>query len=66
VKSKLIIELDRIKEQADTGSGMPDLGHDIYWIKREILNLTWKDEKTGKEHKLGDKYTVGTLRTEST
>ena len=65
MKSKLIIELDRIKDQSDTGSGMPDLGHDIYFIKKEILNLKWTDSD-GNEHPLSDKYTVGTLRTEST
>jgi hypothetical protein len=64
MKGKLIIELDRINEQSDTGSGMPDLGHDIYFVKKEILNLEWTDSD-GRKHKLGDKYTVGTLRIES-
>jgi hypothetical protein len=64
VKSKLIIELDRIKDQSDTGSGMPDLGHDIYFVKANILDLEWTDNN-GKVHKLGEKYTVGALRTES-
>jgi hypothetical protein len=44
---------------------MPDLGHDVYFIKRNILDLEWTD-KDGTVHTLGEKYTVGTLRTEST
>jgi hypothetical protein len=64
LKSKLSIELDRINDQPDTGSGMPDLGHDVYFVKKEILNLEWT-EANGTVHTLGEKYTVGTLRTES-
>jgi hypothetical protein len=41
LQGKITIELKT--DTPDSGSGMPDLGHDAYWLRKELPNLTVKD-----------------------
>jgi hypothetical protein len=47
----------RTDHTPDSGSGLPDLGHDAYWLMKKIPELTFKDAK-GKERPMGDKYSL--------
>lgn len=47
----------------DSGSGMPDLGHDVYWLKKHLSELELKDTN-GKMKPLSAKYQVASVRTE--
>lgn len=47
-----------------SGSGMPDLGHDVYWLMKELPNLAYKDTN-GKMRPLSDKYKISSVRTEA-
>ncbi len=49
----------------DNGSGLPDLGHDAYWLMKEIPALTFKD-RNGKERPIGEKYEIVRASTEIT
>ena len=51
-------------EGPDSGSGMPDLGHDVYWLMKELPNLLYKDTN-GKMRPLSSKYTISAVRTEA-
>jgi hypothetical protein len=62
MKSKLMIKLDRMGEHSP---GPVDLAHDLHWVKRDILGLPWTDSE-GNTHTLGESYSVGTVRIEST
>jgi hypothetical protein len=56
------IEL-RTNHTPDSGSGLPDLGHDAYWLKKTIPTLPFKDAN-GKERSIGDKYEIVRVSTE--
>jgi hypothetical protein len=62
MKGKITIELTT--ETPDSGSGMPDLGHDAYWLRKELPNLTYKDANS-KDRKLSEKYEIGRVSTEA-
>jgi hypothetical protein len=62
MKGKITIEMTT--DTPDSGSGMPDLGHDTYWLMKEIPKLTFKDSN-GKERKISDKYEITGVRTEA-
>lgn len=62
MKGKITVELTT--ETPDSGSGMPDLGHMAYWLKKELPNLTFTDSN-GKERKLSDKFEVVRVSTEA-
>jgi hypothetical protein len=62
MKDKITIELTT--ETPDSGSGMPDLGHVAYWLRKELPNLTFKDAN-GKERKLSEKYEIARVSTEA-
>lgn len=62
MNGKIAIELTT--HTPDSGSGMPDLGHDVYWLMKELPKLEYKDTN-GKLRPLGDKYTISHLRTEA-
>lgn len=47
----------RTDKTIETGSGLPDLGHDAYWLTKTVPDLTFKDSN-GKERPLGDKYEI--------
>lgn len=47
----------------DSGSGMPDLGHDVYWLMKELPELSFK--ANGKTVRLGDKYDISHVQTEA-
>ena len=47
----------------DSGSGMPDLGHDAYWLKKQLPELEFKDTN-GKMKSLATKYEVTAVSTE--
>ena len=47
----------RTEHTPDTGSGLPDLGHDAYWLMKEIPKLDFKDAN-GKIRPIGDKYSI--------
>jgi hypothetical protein len=56
MQGKIMIEL-RTPHTPDTGSGLPDLGHDAYWLKKRIPELIFKDVN-GKERPISDKYEI--------
>lgn len=56
------IEL-RTSHTPDSGSGLPDLGHDAYWLMKAIPALTFKDAN-GKERPIGEKYEIVLASTE--
>lgn len=51
-------------EIPDSGSGMPDLGHDTYHLIKELPKLQYKDTN-GKLRPLSDKYEIASVRTEA-
>lgn len=62
MEGQITIEL-RTKHTPDTGSGLPDLGHDAYWLKKTIPTLVFRDAN-GKERPIAEKYTIVRVRTE--
>jgi hypothetical protein len=62
LKAKIVIELTT--EIPDSGSGMPDLGHDVYWLMKELPKLQYKDTN-GKMKPLSGKYEISRVRTEA-
>lgn len=62
LKAKIVIELTT--EIPDSGSGMPELGHDVYWLMKELPNLQFKDSN-GKMKPLSDGYEISQVRTEA-
>lgn len=61
MRGRIIIEL-ATEKTPDSGSGLPDLGHDAYWLKKEIPKLEFKDAN-GKVGPISDKYEVVRLTT---
>ncbi len=47
----------RTEHTPDTGSGLPDLGHDAYWLMKRIRELEYKDAN-GKLQALGEQYSI--------
>jgi hypothetical protein len=47
----------RIKHTPDSGSGLPDLGHDAYWLVKRIPEIEFKDAN-GKIQPIGEQYTI--------
>lgn len=62
MKGTITLELET--ETQDSGSGMPDLGHDAYWLMKELPKLIFKDTN-GKEKPIGDKYKIIRVATEA-
>ena len=63
MQGKITIEL-RAKHTRQTGSDLPDLGHDAYWLKKAIRDLKYTDA-TGKEQlPISDKYEIVRVSTE--
>lgn len=62
MEGRITLEL-RAAHTPDTGSGLPDLGHDAYWLMKEIPQLLFKDAN-GKECPIGDKYEIIRASTE--
>jgi hypothetical protein len=62
MEGRITIEL-RTDHTPDTGSGLPDLGHDAYWLMKKIPAITFKDAN-GKERPIGDKYEIVSVSTE--
>jgi hypothetical protein len=62
LRAKIVIELTT--KVPDSGSGMPDLGHDAYWLMKELPNLQYKDTN-GKMKPLSSKYAISKVRTEA-
>ena len=58
---KITIEL--LAQTPDTGSGLPDLGHVAYWLKKTLPTLEFEDTHN-KTHKLGEKYKVVRVATQ--
>jgi hypothetical protein len=56
MQGKITIEA-HLDHTPDSGSGLPDLGHDAYWLMKEIPALVFKDAN-GKERPIGEKYSV--------
>lgn len=61
MRGTIVIELTTATP--DSGSGMPDLGHDAYWLMKELPKMEFKDAN-GKMRPLGDKYEVASVKTE--
>jgi len=55
MRGKITIELTT--EITDSGSKLPDLAHDAYWLKKQIHDLVYT-AKDGTETRMADKYTV--------
>ncbi len=58
------ITIELTTDTPDTGSGMPDLGHDTYWLMKELPKLNFKDA-SGNLRPLSDKYKITLVRTEA-
>lgn len=56
MEGRITIEL-RTEHTPGTGSGLPDLGYDAYWLMKRIPELPFKDAN-GKERTIGEKYEV--------
>lgn len=61
MKGTIRIELRTLKELPDSGSKMPEMGHDAYWLKKELLKLAWNND--GAPVSLTDKYEITALET---
>jgi GTP-dependent phosphoenolpyruvate carboxykinase len=46
----------------DSGSGMPDLGHDAYWLMKHLPAMEFKDTN-GKMKPLSAKYEIASVKT---
>ena len=60
MKGRIAIELTT--EIPDSGSGMPDLGHDVYWLMKELAKLEYKTTN-GQMKPLSEKYIVSKVQT---
>ncbi|HTC58685.1 MAG TPA: hypothetical protein VK691_01035 [Solirubrobacteraceae bacterium] len=56
MEGRITIEL-RTEHTPNTGSGLPDLGHDAYWLMKMIRNLVYTDAG-GTETKMEEKYSI--------
>jgi hypothetical protein len=56
MRGTITIEL-HLEHTPDSGSGLPDLGHDAYFLMKAIPKPIFKDANE-KERPLGDKYSV--------
>ena len=45
-----------------SGSGLPDLGHTAYWLKKQLSELAYKDSN-GNEKPLSDDYEITRVKT---
>ena len=57
------ISISLTTDTPDSGSGMPDLGHDAYWLMKELPKLSF--QANGKTVQLGDKYEISLIHTEA-
>lgn len=55
------ITISLTTDTPDSGSGLPDLGHDLYWLIKELPELTYRSGS--REIRLGDKYTISAIQT---
>jgi hypothetical protein len=62
MKGTIVIALTT--DTPDSGSGMPDLGHDVYWLMKELPKLEYKDTN-GRLRPLSDKYQITSVQTEA-
>lgn len=62
MEGKITLEL-RTDHTPDSGSGLPDLGHDAYWLMKMIRDLVYTDAG-GTETKMGEKYLIVRASTE--
>jgi hypothetical protein len=62
MEGRITIEL-RTDSTPDSGSGLPDLGHDAYWLMKTIRDLVYTD-KNGNETAMGEKYPIVRASTE--
>lgn len=56
MEGTITIEL-RTETTPESGSKLPDLGHDAYWLMKMIRDLPYEDAN-GKETKMGEKYPI--------
>jgi hypothetical protein len=61
VEGTITIELTRRQPTRETGSDLPDLGHDGYWFAKQVRDLVWKS-KSGEEVRMDDYYEVTAVR----
>jgi len=57
------ITISLTTDTPDTGSGVPDLGHDLYWLMKNLPELEW--QAAGRTIRLGDKYAISSVRIEA-
>ena len=60
MRGKVIIEL-ALDHTPDTGSGLPDIGHVAYDLRKHIEQYEWPDKNTGKVWKLSEHWRVVSL-----
>jgi hypothetical protein len=62
MRGTMTIELTT-DDTPDSGSGMPDLGHDAYWLKKVLPALEFKDSN-GTVRSLEENYKILRVSTE--
>jgi hypothetical protein len=60
LKGKVVIEL-ALDHTSDTGSGLPDIGHVAYDLRKHIERYEWTDKNSGKVWRLRDHWRVVSL-----
>jgi hypothetical protein len=60
LQAKITIEL-ALDYTPDTGSGLPDIGHVAYALRKHIDQYEWTDKKTGDLWRLRDHWRVVAL-----
>ena len=61
MRGTITIELTRRNPTRETGSDLPDLGHDGYWFAKQLPDLVWTS-KVGEQVRMGDYYEVTAVR----
>jgi hypothetical protein len=64
MKGRIVIELE-LDHTPETGSGLPDIAHNAYDLRKHIEAFVWTDKNTGKEWKLAEHWTVVRLAAEA-
>ena len=60
MQGKIVIEL-ALDHTAETGSGLPDIGHVAYELRKHIDGYEWTAKKSGKVWKLREHWSVVSL-----
>ena len=64
MQGKITIELTRRGGTRETGSDLPDLGHDAYWFAKQMRELVWQS-KSGEQVRMADYYDATSISVNS-